>query len=364
MRDNWSALKKLIWLHMVTGSSGTVTTVTGVSPLALANALSKPIKSLIQYGKVATVDGKLYCNNGELVAVDDELPEGYRRITGIKFDGNFYYDTGMTLTGDDEVTMTLANTSTGGQNVFGSYNGGNKPNFSLFIYGGGANNNSYFRYGTQLLRPRFGSNERTITLSGAGTIGFQTDASTRGPEEFETEATAYIGMLPNSSSPGYTGSIIESIADYNSATGDLRTWIPCEREEDGVIGYFDMLYYQFLEPIGEGTPVKGDYDQSHLNILQVIGAPESLSIGSQRAGVANLFSTGTVHDEQDIITGAVTHKTRIDVNEGQITITAIANPWPESKTPQPLSTAEGSNTVSVVSNVDPVTLSVEYTKAN
>ena len=58
MRDNWSTLKKLIWLHMVTGSSGTVTTVTGTSPLTLADALAKPMKKLIQYGTVVTVDGE------------------------------------------------------------------------------------------------------------------------------------------------------------------------------------------------------------------------------------------------------------------------------------------------------------------
>ena len=370
MFDSWfpegySTLEQLMWLRRMLkrGPSWAWQLVTGTAPLTLANALAKPIKSLVQFGKVATVDGKLYCNNGELVAVDDELPEGYRRITSIKFDGNFYYDTGITLTGDDEVTMTLANTSTQGQNVFGSYNGSGEPNFSLFIYGGGSSSNSYFRYGTQLLRPKFGSNERTITLSGAGTTGFQTDASTSGPEEFEAEATAYIGMLPNSTSPGYTGSIIESIEVYNSVTGDSRTWIPCEREDDGVIGYFDMFYYQFLEPIGEGTPVKGEYDSSHLNILQVVGAGETLSVGTQRAYPATLLAAGDVKDEQDIITGKVIHKTRIDVAAGQITITAIANPWTESKPPQPLSTAEGSNTVSVTSNVGSVQLKVEYAKA-
>lgn len=73
--NDWSMLRKLIWLHVISGggSSGARTTVTGVSPLALANALAKPIRSLIQYGKVTTSNGEMYCNNGKLVAVDDEL---------------------------------------------------------------------------------------------------------------------------------------------------------------------------------------------------------------------------------------------------------------------------------------------------
>ena len=53
---------------------------------------------------------------------DNELPIGYKRITGIKFDGDFWYETGEALTGDDDVTMTLANTANAGQNVFVSSN--------------------------------------------------------------------------------------------------------------------------------------------------------------------------------------------------------------------------------------------------
>lgn len=279
----WSTLKRLILLRMVTGgSSGTVTTVTGASPLALANALAKPIKSLIQYGKVITVDGEMFCNNGKLVAVDDELPSGYKRITGIKFDGDFWYNTNEPLTGDDEVTMTLANTATTGQNVFGSYNGtsGGAKNFSLYIYGGGSTSSSYFRYGEQLLRPKFGGNKRTITFGKSGTSGFATDV-TATPETFETEASAYIGMLPNSSSSAYSGSIIGSIT-----VGTRLKWIPCERESDGMIGYYEAVSGVFLEPIGTGTPVAGSYDTSHLNVLSVEGAPEVLSIGEDTASGA------------------------------------------------------------------------------
>ena len=73
---HWSTLKKLIWLHAILGgggSSGTLVTVTGTSPLTLVNALAKPIKSLTQYGKCvqsgtptpdAPVD--IVCNNGAL----------------------------------------------------------------------------------------------------------------------------------------------------------------------------------------------------------------------------------------------------------------------------------------------------------
>ena len=335
------------------------TTVTGVAPLALADALAKPIKKLIQFGKVATVDNETYCNNGKLVAVDDELPIGYKRITGIKFDGDFYYDTGEVLNGDDVVTMTLANTASSGQNVFGSYNGtgSGAKNFSLYIYGGGSSSNCYFRYGSQLVRPRFGSNEHTITFGQDGTSGFDVDVNVT-PDEFTTIAPAFIGMLPNSTSAAYSGSIMGSIT-----VGTRLKWIPCERESDGTVGYYEAVSGVFLEPSGTGVPVKGSYDTSHLNVLSVDGTPEVLTIGTQTATVANLFSTGTVHDEQDIISGVITRKTAVSAGGGVITVSALAEPVTEQVTAQPMRTAEGSNTVSVASAVDLVQLEVIYAKA-
>jgi hypothetical protein len=331
-------------------------TVTGSAPLSMPDAIAYAIKSLTQYGKVATVDGDIYCNNGKLVAVDDELPSGYKRITGIKFDGDFWYNTNEPLTGEDDVTMTLANTATSGQNVFGSYNGTSDgaKNFSLYIYGGGSTSSSYFRYGEQLLRPKFGGNERTITFGKSGTSGFATDV-TATPETFTTVATAYIGMLPNSSSPAYTGSIMGSIT-----VGTRLKWIPCERESDGMIGYYEAVNGVFLKPVGTGTPTKGNYDTSHLNILSVVGTPEVLNIGNQIAHVENLFEVNGTADEQDIISGALTRRTEVSVANGIITISALAAPVTQTVTRHTLRTAEGTNTASVTSNVDPVQLSVEY----
>ena len=348
-------LKRLIWQHAVGGgTSGTEATVTGESPLTLADALAKPIKNLVQYGKVQTINGELYCNNGKLVAVDDELPSGYKRLLGITFDGNFRYETGEALTGNDDVTMTLDNIASNGKNLFGSYNGANAKNFSLYIYG--STNGSYFRYGDQLKRPKYGTGRRTITFGKSGTTGFSEDADIT-PDEFSTPANTYIGMLPNSTSPAYTGDIIGSITISNRLE-----WIPCEREYDGVIGYYETHNGNFLEPVGSGTPVSLGYDSSHLNVLTIDGTPEVLTIGTQTATVVNLFSTGTVHDEQDIIRGTVTRRTSVSVNGGVITISALANPVIEHVTAQSLRTASGDNTIIVTSAVGSVTLEATYKK--
>lgn len=80
----------------------------------------------------------------------------------------------------------------------------------------------------------------------------------------------------------------------------------------------------------------------------------------QTASVVNLYAVGNVKDEQDIISGVVTRRTEVSVSGGVVTVTALAEPVIERVTAQPVRTAEGTNTVSVTSNVDPVELSVEY----
>lgn len=335
--------------------NGTITTITGVSPLTLANALAKPIRRLTQYGKCTTTSNEIYCNNGKMIAVDDEVPAGYKRLLGITFDSNIRYETGEALTGDDDVTMTLDNLSSSGKNVFGSYNGANGKNFSLYIYGS-ASTGSYFRFGDQLKRPKYGTGKRTITFGKSGTSGFDSDSDVT-PDEFTTPANVYIGMLPNSSSAAYAGDIIGSIIVSNRLE-----WIPCERESDGVIGYYEKYNGNFLEPVGSGLPVSLGYDSSHLNMMAIDGTPEVLTIGTQTATVVNLFSTGTVHDEHDIISGTVTRRTAVSVEGGVITISALSTPVIEHITSQPMRTTEGSNTVSVTSAVDPVQLEIDYYK--
>ena len=259
------------------GGGGTETTLSGNLPLTLANALSHAIVSLTRYG-LCTQDGTptpaspvdIMCNNGALRMVDDELPSGYKRLLGISFDGNFHYKTGEYLTSDDDVTMTLDNLSLSGKNVFGSYNGANGKNFSLYIYGG--TNGSYFRFGDQLKRPKYGSTgRRTITFGASGTSGFAEDSDVT-PDEFTTPANTYIGMLPNSSSAAYTGDIIGSIL-----VGTRLEWIPCE-SDGGVIGYYERVNGNFIAPTGDGTPVSLGYDTSHL-VLRVVGDPEVLTVG-------------------------------------------------------------------------------------
>ena len=70
----WSINRDLIELYRMSGhGSGTPITIRGTSPLTLANALAKKLKSLVQFGKVSVSDGVITCNNGTLSVVDGEI---------------------------------------------------------------------------------------------------------------------------------------------------------------------------------------------------------------------------------------------------------------------------------------------------
>ena len=346
----------------IEGGAGTWTTLQGTSPLSLVNAVQGKLKKLVQFGKVSVNDGVITCNNGVLTLVDDELPLEFKRITGMKFDGDTWYDTEEVLTGDDDVTLTLANTASGGQNVFGSYNGtsAGTKNFSLFIYGGGSSSNSYFRYGEQLARPKFGSNERTITIGKSGTTGFTTDVSVT-PETFTTEATAYIGMLPNSTSAAYTGSIIGNIL-----VGTRLKYIPCERIADGVVGYYETHTETFIEPSGTGSVTKGEYDTSHCTVIIVEGTAEEVTVTRSDSttetvsDIPNLYAVDSICDEHDIITGRTIRRTEAVVESGAIVIQPLATPVEEQYTPHAISVEDGTNTVEWTAEVEGMEMEVIY----
>lgn len=319
---NWSTLKKLIWQRgaLAGGAGYAWATVSGSAPLSLPDAVEKRLKALIQEGRTAqgisptmTSPQNLICNNGTLQLVDSELPSGYKRLASIRFDGDVWYNTGEQLHGSDDVTLTLANTVSSGQNVFGSYNGTSEgtKNFSLYLYGGGSSSNCYLRYGEQLVRPRYGSGQKTLTFGASGTDGFTVNVTVT-PDTFTTEASAYIGMLPNSSSPAYTGTIVGNIL-----VSTRLKYVPCERVSDGAVGYYEMVKGSFIAPSGTGTPTKGDYDYS-VSHIGVVGTAQGLSLGTQTVSVASLFSGASTGcpDLQDVISGKVTRNVGIKVFDG------------------------------------------------
>ena len=169
--------------------------------------------------------------------------EGYTRLDYVDFDGTFWYNTGERLYGTDVITLSLSNTKSSGQNVFGAYRS-NTMNYSLYLYGNNADQLSYFRYGTTLYRPRFGNDGRTITIGSPATTGFEENVTVP-YVEFTTNSAAYIGWLPNSSSPKYSGRINGAIT-----VGNRLRWVPYRRDADGVIVYYESVNGRIIEPSG------------------------------------------------------------------------------------------------------------------
>lgn len=330
--------------------------VSGVPPLSLPNAAAYFINSLKQVGKCTVSGTDITCNNGKLVAVDDELPSGYERQIGFVFAASTYYlISGFYLRGSDTVRFSFS--ADKACNVFGCYTT-NSATDNYSLYASTSSGGKYLRYDGSTYNsyiPSAQIGERLdVVITPTGTTGMPTD-SVITPVEFESVADLCIGTTSASAS----SSKLDGNIWGNFIVDGRLTLIPCERLSDNVLGYYDPDSDTFYEPIGS-APTSLGVDSSHLTVLSVEGTAEVLTIGEQTATVENLFAVDDIADEQNIISGAVTRRTAVSVSGGVITIGALANPIIEHVTAQPMRTAEGTNTVSVTSNVDPVELSVEY----
>lgn len=298
----------------------TVTVGPAVSPLLLSDAIANSLKYVKAFGGIeqngtptpaSPVD--IVCNNGALKVKDSELPVGYKRLTGISYDSNTYYETNEKLYGSDTLTIRLSGTTTNGRNVIGAYSGtgDDARNFSLFLYGNNSTSLSYLRHGTHLARPRYGTGTRTLVMGPSGTDGFLNDV-TYEEEDFETTDTFRIGALPNSTSTKYDGNIVGNITVSNRLK-----YIPCERVSDGKIGYYETFTGAFLEPQGSGTPVSMGYDTSYMTEVYADGTVETIKDSLNNTATAEmLLKIGDYADVQEILSGAVTRNIGIKIFDG------------------------------------------------
>lgn len=305
----------------VSGPGGeTVVIGPAPSPLLLPDAIANSLSYVKAFGgteqngtPTPDAPATITCNNGILKVKDSELPVGYKRLTGISYDSGIYYETNEKLYGSDTLTIRISGTTSNGRNVIGAYSGtgDNARNFSLFIYGANATNNSYLRHGTQLGRPRYGTGARTLVMGPTGTDGFLTDV-TYDAETFETTDTFWIGGLPNSSSTKFDGNIIGNVTVSNRLK-----YIPCERVSDGEIGYYETFTGVFLESRGGGTPVSMGYDTSYMTEIYADGTVETIKDSLNNTATAEmLLKIGDYTDVQSILDGVVTRNVGIKIFDG------------------------------------------------
>lgn len=185
---------------------------------------------------------KVYAGN-RLVWLSDILPSGYTALSGITFDGNSRFITSIVLTGDD--TLRFRYRASKSCNVIGSYVSASADNNFSYYHTG----SSYVRYDGNLFRTSMSNNtDYSVVFSKSGFVVNSSDVLTWSPETFTCNAPLWIGMLPNSSAASFSGVFWGNIEIDGKFKG-----IPCKRNSDEEIGYFDVYSDEFLTNQGTGS---------------------------------------------------------------------------------------------------------------
>lgn len=182
----------------------------------------------------------------------DLVPAEYRRLTGIVFDGNVWYDTGMPLRGSDTVKISFS--ATKACNVFGCYTTGSaEDNYSLYV--STTSSEKYLRYNGSTYSSYIAANTRyDVTITPTGTDGMRTD-STWTAKTF----TCPVNMLIGSTSVGATSAKFTGTLYGELEVVGRAIFIPVERIADGEIGYYNPVTDEFLTNESTGTPTALGY---------------------------------------------------------------------------------------------------------
>ena len=182
----------------------------------------------------------------------DGLPTAYRRLTGINFGGQVFYDTGMRLYGSD--TLQLSFKASMACNVLGCYtNAQAQTNYSLYVTTSSGN---YLRYNggtydSTMTRDTW----YDVTITPTGSSGMKVD-STWTEQTFTTASDMLIGTTSyGATSAKLTGALRGTIVVVGR-----ELFIPCLRRSDNAIGSWMQSAGQFLENQGTGTPTAMGYD--------------------------------------------------------------------------------------------------------
>ena len=296
----WSTMKKLIWLRFLQAASAILKTVTGTAPLSLTNAVASTMHSLTQTGKCAQASTPtpsdpvdIYCNNGALRMVDDELPSGYKRVLGYSCNDNAMWQiTDFKLRGSDTVRISFSVAAA--CNVFGCYQGTSATD-NYDLYASITSGSKYFRYGSGTYLSYFSNdnlNKRfDVVYTPTGSQGMPDD-STWSALTFESANDLLLGSTTiTGTSAKLKGKLFGDFIVENGNTERLHL-VPCERVSDNVLGYYDLVGEAFYEPYsGFAGAVSLGYDGSHYS-LQTVGTPEVLTVQGKNMNVGTIENKG------------------------------------------------------------------------
>ena len=316
---DWSPIEMMMWLRVLTGGGGgEETTVSGVSPLSLTNALAKNIVSLTQYGLCtqastptpsSPVDIK--CNNGKLALVSEGVPTDYVRLEYLEADGTQYIDTGITIS--PQTKYVIKYTPTTGSWIAG-YTSGAKGRWGLAYNSSDGAMTLYSDKTSCTMNIPAAYTEAVFDFGVGITYNGQTVNFPTTPTRSTGDFTAYLFEANGSSAA--SGAKINYFAIYEG-NNLVQELIPCVRRSDGVLGMYDTVSETFYTNAGTGTFTAGNA----IGEVCVVGTPEVLSVTAtvgtpQTVSVANLLAVGDYKDEQDVISGLLTHKVGIKMFDG------------------------------------------------
>ena len=179
-------------------------------------------------------------------------PDGYTKVKGFTFNSDCYFViTDLKLQGSDTVRFSLVPNAA--CNVFGCYTTSYADNnYSLYV--STANNAKYLRYNGGTYKSKFTSStygERfDITITPIGSSGMPEGQDDTWEEAVFTASTDMcIGTTAtNASSAKLKGDLLGPFVVEGKFKG-----IPCRRDSDNVLGYYDIVTKTFYEP-ALGTP--------------------------------------------------------------------------------------------------------------
>lgn len=179
-------------------------------------------------------------------------PDKYRKLTGIHFDGNVIYDTGMKLYGSDSLQFSFR--ATKACNVLGCYTSADAlTNYSLYVTT--SSSGKYLRYNGNAYNSYIATNTRyNVTITPTGSSGMRVDSSWTA-KTFESDSEMLIGTTSyEATSAKFTGDMFGIVKVIGRAF-----WEPYERVEDGELIYVDMYTGQEIINVGTGTPTALGY---------------------------------------------------------------------------------------------------------
>ncbi len=180
------------------------------------------------------------------------LPDGYTQVAGFAFNNDCYFIiTGLKLRGSDTVRFSLVPRAA--CNVFGCYTTSSADdNYSLYI--STANNSKYLRYNGKTYKSKFTTDtygeQFNIVITPTGSYGMPEGQDDTWDEiDFTTSVDMCIGTTSvDATSSKLKGSFIGAFIVDGRFNG-----IPCKRDSDNILGYYDLISGTFYEP-AEGTP--------------------------------------------------------------------------------------------------------------